>query len=190
MKDILKLGGILLLVTAVASAVLAFVNMKTKPLILEQARLAKEKALTIALPNADKRTIEFTEDGYYVGYKSPEKEEIAGYVFSAFGKGYSSTIETLIGIDTTGTVRGMKIVYQVETPGLGTKIEEVRYGENAPWFQKQFVGKPLSQIFLKKDKPTGEINDVTGATISSRAVTNSVHQTLKKMLPVVGVKVE
>jgi electron transport complex protein RnfG len=189
MKDILKLGGILFLFTALASAVLAYVDMKTKPLILEQARLEKAEALIVALPMADKSAIE-SKDGYYIGYKTPEKKEIVGYVFSAFGKGYSSTIETLIGVDTTGAVCGMKVVYQVETPGLGTKIEETRYGEAAPWFQKQFVGKKLAQLFLKKDKPTGEINDVTGATISSRAVTNSVQQTLGKMLPMVGIPVE
>lgn len=188
MKDMIKLGGILLLVTTIASAVLAFVNEQTKPLIEEQARLAKELALTEAMPLANKDAIIFKEAGYYIGYKTTAKEVVVGYVTSAYGKGYSGVIETLVGIDTTGIIQGMKIIRQTETPGLGTKIEEIRYGEKKPWFQQQFMKLSLEKVHLKKNKPTGQIDAITGATISSQAVTGSVQKSVSKLIKTVGIK--
>ncbi|MCK5738803.1 FMN-binding protein, partial [bacterium] len=78
-------------------------------------------------------------------------------------------------------IQGLKIIHQVETPGLGTKIEEIRYGDENPWFQQQFLNKTAAEVALTKDKASGTITAITGATISSRAVTNSIANELKKM---------
>lgn len=188
MKDIVKLGLILLLVTAVAGAALSVVNNITKPRIEEQKRLITERALISALPTADKNAIEpvYETDTlrYYIGYKDTLRKEIVGYAFVAKKQGYSSKIETMVGVDTMGTIIGIKIVQQVETPGLGTKIEEIRYGETTPWFQDQFIGK--KGIGLAVDKDKGEITSVTGATISSRAVTNSINSGVQKLEKQIG----
>lgn len=176
MNDIIKLGLILLLVTAVAGAALSVVNNITKPRIEEQKRLVTERALIAALPAADKNAIEPVYEAgalqYYIGFKDTLKNQIAGYAFVARGAGYSSTIETMVGVDTTGKIIGIKIMQQVETPGLGTKIEEVKYGQNFAWFQQQFIDKLATSVAVDKDN--GEITSVTGATISSRAVSNSI----------------
>jgi len=182
MKDILKLGGILLLVTAIAGGALSIVNAITKPKIELQKKLALERALTTALPTADKNTIILTKEDnltYYKGYANPDTTNLVGYAFVAYGKGYSSTIETMVGVDTTGGICGMAILYQVETPGLGTKIDEIRYGEDKPWFQVQFFGKGWNGLAVDKDG--GDINSITGATISSRAVTNSINEGMQKL---------
>ena len=183
MKEILKLGGILLLVTAIAGAALSMVNAITKPRIEEQKRLVTLRALQAALPIVDPKLIEpITENdkiGYYVGYTDTQKVEIEGYAFVAKGQGYSSIIETMVGIDTTGKIMGIKIMQQVETPGLGTKIEEVRYGESSSWFQGQFLNHIADGLTVDKDG--GDIISVTGATISSRAVTNSIKNGLTKL---------
>ena len=176
MKDIAKLGGILMLVTVIAAAVLSGVNGLTRPLIEEQHRLALERALTQALPDVDADLIEPIGNGdeplYYVGYESPKKARIVGYAYVAKGKGYSSVIQTMVGVDTNMIVLGMKVLQQVETPGLGTKVEEIKHGESDPWFTRQFIGKQAESFAVDKDK--GEIDSITGATISSRALTNSV----------------
>jgi len=109
---------------------------------------------------------------HYIGYQTTEKQNIVGYAFVAKGVGYSSIIETMVGVDTTGTVMGIKIMQQVETPGLGTKIEEVRYGESSSWFQDQFLNRISDGLVVDKDG--GDIISVTGATISCRAVANSI----------------
>jgi electron transport complex protein RnfG len=184
MKDIVKLGGILMLITALAAAGLAAVYSVTHPRILEQKKAATERALTIALPMVEEDAIEpvqsSTDFQYYRAYKSQEKDSLAGYAFVAKGQGYSSVIETMVGVDTTGKILGMKVMSQTETPGLGTKIEQVKYGEETPWFQRQFVGKEANSVTVDKDG--GEIKSITGATISSRAVANSIADGYKKLL--------
>ncbi|MCU0644295.1 MAG: RnfABCDGE type electron transport complex subunit G [bacterium] len=183
MKEIIKLGLILLLVTAIAGAALSVVNNITKPKIEEQKRLVTERALVAALPTAGKNAIDAVKSGdtlkYYIGYKDTTRQEIAGYAFIARGAGYSSIIETMVGIDTTGTIIGIKIMQQVETPGLGTKIEEIQYGDDFPWFQKNFLA--LNAETVAVDKDNGEIPSITGATISSRAVANSISSGAKSL---------
>ena len=182
MKEILKLGGILLLICAIAGGALSIVNAITKPRIELQKKLALERALLSALPNADKNAIiPFEEAGlkFYKGYASPDTTNLSGYAFVAFGVGYSSTIETMVGVDTTFQITGLSVIHQLETPGLGTKIEEIKYGEEKPWFLVQFSGKSWQGLAVDKDK--GDISSITGATISSRAVTQSIHQGLKNL---------
>ena len=188
MKDVVRLAGILGIVTVIAAGVLGAVNHVTKPRIEEQRRLELERALLAALPKADPRAIvpvyEGDEVAYYVGYANPDTTELVGYAIVARGTGYSSEIQTMVGVDTTGQIIGIKILYQLETPGLGSKIEEIRYGEKDPWFQRQFIGKRASQLMVDKDG--GEIVSVTGATISSRAVTNSVRKAIQELEKKIG----
>ncbi len=176
MKDILKLGGILMLITAISATSLAAIYTVTKPRIELKKKQEIENALSIAIPTADKNVIlPVTKDEdiiYYRGYTTPDSSELAGFAFVAYGPGYSSTIETMVGVDESGKIIGMKVLSQTETPGLGTKVEEVKYGESDPWFTTQFLGKNASSLAVDKDG--GEINSITGATISSRALTNSV----------------
>lgn len=81
--------------------------------------------------------------------------------------GFGGRIELIIGMLMDGTVTGYKVIEQKETPGLGSKISENK-------FAGQFVGlnSLLNNFSLKKDG--GEIDAITGATISSRAVTEAV----------------
>ena len=188
MNEQLKMAGMLTLVTMIAAVALAGVNLVTKPRIEAQKRLALERALTIALPQANKDAIVpvYKDDNvlYYKGYAKPDTSDLVGYAFVAFGKGYSSTIETMVGVDTTGKICGVKVLYQVETPGLGTKIEEIRHGQSKPWFQQQFIRKDAKELVVDKDG--GDIQSITGATISSRAVTKSIAQGMGYLKEEVG----
>lgn len=188
MNEQVKMVVTLMLVTVVAAAALAGINVVTKPRIEEQRRLALERALTVALPDADSTAIfPVIEDEkvlYYKGYSSPDTGLLVGYAFVAYGKGYSSTIETMVGVDTTGVVCGTKVLHQIETPGLGTKIEEIRYGEDSPWFQEQFKKRGAKDLAVDKDG--GEIVSITGATISSRAVTKSIVEGVNRLEELIG----
>jgi len=188
MKDIVKLGVILLLVTALAGAALSVVNSITKPRIEEQKRLVTAQALAAALPEAAHGLIEPDTTcktiQYYRGYRDSSKQQLVGYAYLAVENGYSSQIETMVGVDTTGKIVGIKILRQLETPGLGTKIEEIRYGETVPYFQLQFLDKLADQLAVDKDG--GQIVSITGATISSRAVTNSIRNGFLKLQREIG----
>jgi len=183
MSDILKLAAILGLIAVIASGSLAVVNRATKPRIeaykAQQQARARKEVLPAAEEGVYVSTDEASDFPYYVGYAHADTTEPVGYVFLAFGKGYSSTIEMVVGVDLAGTVTGISIVGQQETPGLGAKITEVRYGESGAWFQRQFKGKTVSQLLVDKDG--GEIDSITGATISSRAVTRGVRTALARL---------
>jgi len=188
MKDIFKLGGLLLIITVVAATALAAIYNVTKPRIDAQKQLAIDNALTEALPNSPREAIEpVTRDGeveYYLGYESMQKQDTVGFAYIARGAGYSSVVETMVGVDTTGKIIGMQVLSQQETPGLGTKIIEVKYGEKEPWFLVQFMGRPADEV--KVDKDGGQIQSITGATITSRTVANSVVEGYKDLRQIVN----
>jgi len=183
MKDIYKLGGLLMLFTVIAATALAGIYGITKPLIERQKQLVIENALTVALPAVKKEAIfPVKHDGeilYYEGYATPEKTDLLGYAFIAQGAGYSSVIATMVGVDTTGAIIGLQVLSQQETPGLGARIEEIKHGEKDPWFQRQFIGKAAATVAVEKDG--GDIQSITGATISSRALSKSIVASFEKL---------
>jgi len=81
----------------------------------------------------------------------------------------------LIGI-SDGKILGVHILEHLETPGLGARSTEVRPDEDEPWFLRQFKG--LDSVALKKDG--GNIDAITAATITSRAITDAVAEELRK----------
>ncbi len=190
MKELIKLPVILTIVTVVAAGALAWVFNTTKPKIEAEKKLVQQLALKQSLPKAAKGVIVPVKKGdqilYYKGYASPDTTHLVGYIILSSAHGYSSTIEVMVGVDTTGMIQGIKILSQSETPGLGAKIAEVKYGDKWPWFQHQFIGKKGDN--LQVDKDGGEIKSVTGATISSRAVTRAVREGVLKLEKLLGKK--
>jgi Na+-translocating ferredoxin:NAD+ oxidoreductase subunit G len=183
MKEIVRLGVLLMLICVIAATALAGIYSVTKPKIEYQKQFALEQALMMALPGAAQDAVFPVEHNgrilYYEGYTTAEKKQLIGYAFIGQWPGYSSIIETMVGVDTTGEIIGLKVLDQKETPGLGTRTEEIKHGENDSWFQRQFLGKDATAV--KVDKDGGEIQCITGATISSRAVTRSVVAAFKEL---------
>jgi len=91
-----------------------------------------------------------------------------GYVFLAVGKGYGGDIDILIGLEDETTIKGITIISQSETPGLGSRIAESS-------FASKFAGLNIGDVALKQDG--GQIDAITGATISSEAVVDAVRTT-------------
>jgi len=183
-RDILKLGLILFAYSVVAGASLAYVNILTKPQIVANAVASENAAREEVLPGMaggfeEKGTLKADGDDYpwWIGYSDKEKTKPGGYVVIVSGKGYSSVIRTMVGVGLDGKIVGMKVIFQQETPGLGTRISEIAYGETEPRFTSQFKGKSLDDN-LKVRKDGGSIDAFTGATISPRAVTNAVNRGL------------
>jgi len=180
-RDILKLGAILTIYAVTAGGALALVNIQTSPLIEANRTAAQDEARGRVLPGmAGGYELQDAESElpYWIGYRDAAKSEVGGYIFIAYGPGYSSTVETMIGVGTDGKIVGAVVLFQQETPGLGAKVEEVRHGEDEPWFTRQYIGMSRSDnIAVTKDG--GTIDSITGATISSRAVTNSIRRGLE-----------
>jgi electron transport complex protein RnfG len=196
LRDILKYGVILMVVAAVSAGALAIVNKVTEEKRKSVVEEERRSALLEVLPQAEvfKPVMDGDSILYYVGYKSKDKGNVAGYACVAEGKGYSSTIKTMVGITREGVITGLKILSQRETPGLGARIEEIESskslrdtfrkgpgedGEKAkekPWFQAQFAGKKPEDLYIEK------MDAITGATISSEAVIDSVREKVKAVV--------
>ena len=92
-----------------------------------------------------------------------------GYAFLAVGKGYGGDIKILVGLEDETTIKGITIIKEEETPGLGSRIAESS-------FASKFAGLNIGDVTLKQDD--GQIDAITGATISSRAVVDAVRATV------------
>ncbi len=159
MKETLRYGFILAMICVVASGLLAGMNSLTKPKIIAQAQGEEETALREVMPQGEYfEPIKKGEDIIY--YKVHNKDgKFIGVAFKASGKGYSSVIDTLVGMSQDGSITAIKILNQNETPGLGLRIAESS-------FTGKFTNKNIQDL-------TG-IQAITGATISSKAVIDSV----------------
>ena len=196
MNNIIRLSIVLTLITAIAAFVLAEIYRITKPQIELQKKAKTQQALQIVLPSAKfivpvERKVDVKDNKgnvlyrksvveYYKGFANPDTTGLVGYAFEAYGSGYSSVVETMVGVDTTGKIGKIKIISQKETPGLGARCVENEPFTGKKWTTEQFVGKGISE--LKVDKDGGPIVSITGATITSRAVTNSIREKLKTFL--------
>ena len=177
----LRLVIVLTIICVVAGGILAWVNSVTEPRIQAQAELAKKKALQESLPAASEFRSEqlLLEQVHqagntnlselFIGYHETEKR---GLVFIADVRGYSSTIRLVIGVSADGQLAGVKVISQAETPGLGVKITERDFLEQ-PALQRVSSADQLAVV-----KDGGNVQAVTGATISSRAVVRGVNQAL------------
>ena len=167
MKDIIKVTVVLLIICLIASGILAFVYKKTAPIIEENKKIEQENARKEVLPKA-KYFESVCDNGkilYYKGFN--ESKKLVGYTFQCEKDGYSSKIQTMVGIDTLLQITGIKIVSQQETPGLGANCIK-------PKFIEQFKNKNPATIYVDKDG--GDIESITGATISTRAITNPIRE--------------
>ena len=198
---------VLALICAAAGLTLGATYRVTREKISAEQERARMDALRVVLPEADKNGFReviveksaFATDGkYYEAYDKPLNDatrELVGYALEAAGTGYSSTIRVTVGVDSKAEViRGIKITFQQETPGLGANCEAVkaegtlwdvllgkrkRAGSSQPWFQAQFGGKRADTL-VKVGNQYQEIDGLTGATITTNAVTDAVVAAVKE----------
>lgn len=183
------------LVNLVAASVLASVYFITKPKIEMQKAMVKENALKQVVPTTVGNRIEPVEENGVIKYWEVfrgSSSRVQGYVFIAKKYGYSSTIETMVGMKKDGTITGVRMLSQNETPGLGAKITEVVSDktilsalkqffskereiekEKQPYFTEQFNGCNLYRLEFCED---AGVHAISGATISSKAVLDSIRE--------------
>ncbi|WP_142413121.1 RnfABCDGE type electron transport complex subunit G [Hathewaya massiliensis] len=177
-SDSLKLGGLLLIITACAGLILGFAYSITKDPIAKQTEKENNEAMKEILTKAE--TFKKKEDA-----KLPENilelneaklgNDTIGYAIKIQTKGYGGKIDLMVGISKDGKVEGIKILNQSETPGLGANSTN-------PNFYNQYKEKSIDKdIEVIKTTPSkdNEIQAITGATITSRAVTSAVNEAVK-----------
>jgi electron transport complex protein RnfG len=175
MREAVKMVGIMTLFCVAAGFLLAWTNSVTREPIKKAAAAELTAGLKRVLPPCDNDVVadaKKVKDGveewtFYVGRKD---NAVVGVAFvSRSNKGYGGPIDVLVGIAPDGAVLILEILAAPsETPGLGTKIME-------PRFTDQFKAKSAADTqWAAVTKDGGLVVPVTGATISSRAVTAAV----------------
>lgn len=159
------------LIAAVMGLLLAMVYAVTEEPIAEAKRLDKQKKLTEVMPRFANDPLDLEEvlSDSVTLYIGTVEGGVNGFgLTSSVKTGYSGYFSVVFGLHTDGTVERVRVLESFETPGLGSKAAE------SP-FIDQFDGKP-SNFNFKVVKDGGEIDAVTGATITSRAVCDALTQ--------------
>ncbi len=168
-KEILVPTVALFVFCLVATALLAGTNMITKGKIADnavQTEIQSRKAVLSAGETYSEVTALDNGVTYCIGTDADGNE--AGYVFTAGAKGYGGTVTVMVGIGTDGKITGIEILSHSETPGLGANATKDD-------FKGRFVGKSGILTVDKNSNEGQNIQAITAATITSKAVTSAVN---------------
>lgn len=183
MNKIVKMVLVLSITGAVSGGILAQVFHFADPLIQENRKKELREAIFVVLTEAkDYTTLEKGNDKEkIVVYKGIDADgKLVGIAFIADGGGFQGNIRIMVGLSTDYLkLKGIKVLEQNETPGLGNRIKE-------PAFEDQFRGleiKPkVEYIKYRKPEKPNQIQAITGATISSEAVVKNINNAVERVL--------
>ncbi len=164
MKYILKLTVILLAITVVVAGLLGLVNHLTAERIAENTAKKANEAMQTVLPSPSYEKLEVSKEGITEAYQAE-----GGFVVRLNANGFGGAIDLMVGVSTDGTVTGVSVISHAETASLGAECTR------EDW-RSQFTG---TQGNLKVSKDGGSIDALTGATVTSRAVTEAVNRAVE-----------
>ncbi|HKZ45785.1 MAG TPA: RnfABCDGE type electron transport complex subunit G [Thermodesulfobacteriota bacterium] len=180
-----KMFLVLTVIGAISGGILAGVFHVADPLIQANREKELKEAIFIVLPGAKdykimEKEIDKEKITIYKGVDADGKP--VGLAFIADGGGFQGNIRIMVGLNTDYLkLRGIKVLEQNETPGLGNRIKE-------PAFVDQFKGleiKPkIEYIKYRKPEKPNQITAITGATISSDAVVKNINDAVARVLKV------
>ena len=168
---VVRLAGILLLITAIVAAALACVNKVTAPIIAQLNEQKTQQAIAAVLPGGYEEEITGYADA--TGLVSKVYKGASGYALEVKPSGFDNTITMMVGVDFEGKVLGISVVSHTETAGLGAVAAAKTSAGEA--FRGQFVGASGS-VLVSKDG--GTMDAITGATITSRAICVGINAAL------------
>ena len=193
-----RLMATLTVAGALAGLLIVMVNQHTKPIIDKYKAEQLKKAVYEVLPGIERYATYYLLDGalslllpegakesefkrVYIGYDA--NSQLKGVAVSRGESGFQDVVQVIFGFDpASGKILGMKVLESKETPGLGDKI----FKDKA--FVDQFFAGPDTplipvKIGAGKGRP-GEIDTITGATISSKVVISIINHGLEEWSPV------
>lgn len=163
---VFRLTLTLFLITTIVAGLLGLVNYVTADTIAEQIAQKAENAMRQVLEADSYEPLDVPEDSAVTAaYRAGDR----GYVVRVAPNGFGGAIDMMVGVDVSGAVTGVAIVSQSETASLGANCTRED-------FRAQFTGKTGT---LSVSKDGGEIEALTGATVTSRAVTEGVNTALE-----------
>jgi len=180
--------------------VLVTVYLATQPLILRNQAEALEAAIYRVLPGSTTRKAFVLENGELVPMKQEgqglplqdavfgaydSSGELVGFGIPAQGPGFQDTIKLIYGFDPESRkIVGMEVLESKETPGLGDKIiKDQKFLEN---FKALSVDPKVEAVKPGTDSRPNEVDTISGATISSKAVVNIINESNQQWLSLVS----
>ena len=169
-RYVLRLTLTLFLITALVAACLAAVNAVTAPRIQAAKEEKEAAAIEAVLPGGGEEIKEYEDP---TGLVRKVYSSGSGYAIQVEPNGFNGPVTLMVGVSREGTVLGLSVVSQTETAGLGAVCgAATSAGQN---FRGQFTGLS-GTLAVRKDG--GTVDAITGATITSRAVTEGVNAAL------------
>ena len=165
----------LLIITIIAGLSLGFINEVTKKPKAKAKLERKIKALKLVLPEFTNNPVkdiilvksEKVKDSIEIYPALNNNKKVGKAIVGSSNKGFSGLIKLIVGFRQDGVIQDIVVLEQKETPGLGTKMKDEKY-------LKQYREKNPTNYNLKVKKDGGQIDALTGATISSRAFSEAV----------------
>lgn len=180
----LSMTATLVVVTLVAALSLGFVYEWTKEPIAAARLLKQQKAIDKVLGKYDNNPLEEKYSLHIPGLKDSLEVfpaylegKLSGMAVKTYSpNGYSGNVWLMVGFMPEGSIHNITVLEHKETPGLGSKMAD-------PEFIEQFASKHPDEFSLKVKKDGGDVDALTGATITSRAFGEAIqtaHDALKK----------
>lgn len=180
MRDILNLGFKLFIITAVAAIALGVVNAITRePIKAQVEKMDAQGRIAVFSEDTDfvkldaDKVKSLSSDYSIISqvFQAQKGGQVIGYAIKTNPSGYGGPIELTVGISTDGSLTGIYVGNNSETPGLGAKA-------SLPAFKDQFKGKKIDsplEVIKSGQAKDNQIQAISGATITSKAVTAGVN---------------
>jgi Na+-translocating ferredoxin:NAD+ oxidoreductase RnfG subunit len=213
----IRMVAALLVFVFIAALAITFTYNKTAQKIESHIHEAQEFSLKNVLSERSTAVVDSIE-GFGKYWKEYDLEKnLIGLAFMGSKRGYSSNINFFCGLDLDGKIKGLSIINQNETPGLGTRVVEVvsnakfpsglwlKQEKSEPWFCEQYKGiSAIDKISLNKDGEwyklsreekdkllkLNQITTITGSTITTSAITNELAEKAKLLKSLIVFDVE
>lgn len=178
MKLVIHMMVTLTVIGIISGAILSELNGWAAPKIEANRKAETERAIFVVQSDASEY-IRVGEIDFELYEVFDENNNSIGYALPCEGNGFQGKIRLIVGIDKElKNLLGLEVLEQVETPGLGTKVTEYP-------FTTQFVNLKVNPEieWVKGAKPQNpnEIQAITGATISSKAVVRIINEGIRKL---------
>lgn len=178
MKLVIHMLATLTIIGIISGAVLSELNGWAAPKIEANRKAETERAIFVVQSEATKyNKVDNVDFELYEVFD--DNDSSLGFALPYEGNGFQGKIRVIVGVDSKlSHLIGMEVLEQVETPGLGTKVTETPFTDQ---FKDLKVTPEISWVKGIEPKNPNEIQAITGATISSKAIVRIINEGIHKL---------
>ena len=178
MKLVIHMLVTLTIIGVISGGVLSEINSWAEPKIIANRKAETERAIFVVQNEATNyKKIEDLKFELYEVFD--DSSNSLGYALPIEGNGFQGKIRLIVGVNKDfSSLYGLEVLEQVETPGLGTKVTETPFTDQ---FRNLIVTPEIKSVKGVKPQNPNEVQAITGATISSKAVIRIINEGIKRL---------